>query len=58
MFDPTQYDQTQPNSLAAVGPVGGGGGQGGGIGFNLRDGDVQRRFGDDASGGWQRSSPS
>jgi mono/diheme cytochrome c family protein len=52
VFDPTQYDQTQPNSLASVGLVGGGGGQGGGIGFNLRDGDVQRRFGDDASGGW------
>jgi mono/diheme cytochrome c family protein len=52
VFDPTQYDQTRPDSLAAVGPPGGGGGQGGGIGFNLRDGDVQRRFGDDASGGW------
>jgi hypothetical protein len=51
VLDPTQFDMTRPDSFAALGPSGGGGGQGGGIGFNLTD--VERRFGDDASGGWK-----
>jgi mono/diheme cytochrome c family protein len=42
----------QPGGLAGVGMPGGGGGEGGGIGFNLRNRDTIRRFGDDASGGW------
>jgi mono/diheme cytochrome c family protein len=38
--------------LDGVGLPGGGGGNGGGIGFNLRSNDTIRRFGDDASGGF------
>jgi mono/diheme cytochrome c family protein len=41
------------NSVDILGLSGGGGGTGGGIGFNLRDGDVMRRFGTDAEGGFQ-----
>jgi mono/diheme cytochrome c family protein len=41
-----------PGGLAGVGMPGGGGGQGGGIGYNLRNRDTIRRFGDDASGGF------
>jgi mono/diheme cytochrome c family protein len=39
------FDPTIPNSTRVLGLPGGGGGQGGGIGFNLRDGDTERRFG-------------
>jgi len=53
VLDATQFDMTRPDSFAAVGLAGGGGGQGGGIGFNLRNGDVQRRFGDNDGGGWK-----
>ena len=42
----------QPGGLDGVGPPGGGGGIGGGIGFNLRDNDVIRRFGTDEAGGF------
>ncbi len=45
------FDPTQPDSTRVLGPVGGGGGQGGGIGFNLRDGDTERRFGPGATKG-------
>ncbi len=51
VFDPT----APPSALDGVnilGLSGGGGGQGGGIGFNLRGGDVVRRFGTDESGGF------
>ncbi len=54
-FDPTIPPGT-PGTVASVdilGLSGGGGGNGGGIGFNLRDGDVVRRFGTDAAGGFQ-----
>ena len=40
------------NSVDILGLSGGGGGNGGGIGFNLRDGDVIRRFGTDVDGGF------
>jgi mono/diheme cytochrome c family protein len=43
----------QPGGLDGVGSPGGGGGNGGGIGFNLRNNDEERRFGDDASGGFE-----
>jgi mono/diheme cytochrome c family protein len=39
------FDPTEPNSTRVLGLPGGGGGQGGGIGFNLRDGATERRFG-------------
>jgi mono/diheme cytochrome c family protein len=39
------FDPTEPNSTRVLGLPGGGGGQGGGIGFNLRDGATVRRFG-------------
>jgi mono/diheme cytochrome c family protein len=39
------FDPTVPNGTRVLGLVGGGGGQGGGIGFNLRDGATERRFG-------------
>jgi mono/diheme cytochrome c family protein len=39
------FDPTQPNSTRVLGLAAGGGGQGGGIGFNLRDGATERRFG-------------
>ena len=39
----------QPGGVDVLGLPGGGGGTGGGIGFNLRDSDVIRRFGTDAS---------
>ena len=42
-------DATQQRRV--LGPAGGGGGQGGGIGFNLRDGDTERRFGPGAAKG-------
>ncbi len=51
VFDPT----APPGSAGSVdilGLPGGGGGVGGGIGFNLRDGDVMRRFGTDVAGGF------
>src|SRR5205085_686627 len=55
VFDPT----APPTSTTAFGAnilglAGGGGGQGGGIGFNLRGGDVARRFGSDAEGGFDQ----
>ncbi len=54
-FDPTIPPGTEgaTNSVDILGLSGGGGGIGGGIGFNLRDGDLARRFGTDASGGFQ-----
>ena len=55
VFDPT-VPPADPargvNSVDVLGLSGGGGGNGGGIGFNLRDGDVIRRFGTDADGGF------
>ncbi len=39
------FDPAVPNSTRVLGLAGGGGGQGGGIGFNLRDGATERRFG-------------
>ncbi len=49
-FDPTIPPGTPNtvNSVDILGLSGGGGGNGGGIGFNLRDGDLNRRFGTDA----------
>src|SRR5262249_21177835 len=41
------------NGTDVLGLSGGGGGQGGGIGFNLRDGGEARRFGSDIDGGFQ-----
>jgi len=52
VFDPT-VPPTEINGVNILGLSGGGGGLAGGIGFNLRDGDTQRRFGTDAEGGWQ-----
>jgi hypothetical protein len=51
IFDPT-VPPPAINSVDALGLSGGGGGNGGGIGFNLRDGDVMRRFGTDEEGGF------
>ena len=42
----SMFDPTQPNSTRVLGLPGGGGGQGGGIAFNLRDGATIRRFGE------------
>jgi len=42
----------QPGGLDGVGPPAGGGGNGGGIGPNLRNNDEIRRFGNDESGGF------
>src|SRR5262249_11438837 len=47
------FDPTEPNGTDVLGLSGGGGGQGGGIGFNLRDGGEARRFGSDIDGGFQ-----
>jgi mono/diheme cytochrome c family protein len=44
------FDPTLPDSLEGLGLPGGGGGLGGGIGFNLRDGATVRRFGEDTLG--------
>jgi mono/diheme cytochrome c family protein len=53
VFDPTVPPGSgAQNSVDVLGLSGGGGGAGGGIGFNLRDGDVIRRFGTDADGGF------
>ncbi len=53
VFDPTLPPLPGTvNSVDVLGLSGGGGGTGGGIGFNLRDGDVIRRFGSDADGGF------
>ena len=52
-FDPT-VPPPAVNSVKILGLSGGGGGLGGGIGFNLRDGDVERRFGTDADGGFDQ----
>ncbi len=55
VFDPTKPPTADnPDSVTVLGLQGGGGGANGGTGFNLRDGDVQRRFGTDALGGWQK----
>ncbi len=51
VFDPT-VPSGGVNSVDILGLAGGGGGTGGGIGFNLRNGDVVRRFGSDADGGF------
>jgi hypothetical protein len=51
VFDPS-VPPGGVNSVDILGLSGGGGGNGGGIGFNLRDGDVMRRFGADADGGF------
>lgn len=42
----------QPGGIDGLGPPAGGGGIGGGIGPNLRNGDEIRRFGNDLSGGF------
>ena len=42
----------RPGGVDSLGLPGGGGGLGGGIGFNLRDGDEIRRFGTDEDGGF------
>ncbi|MDQ1461335.1 MAG: hypothetical protein QOI08_2819 [Actinomycetota bacterium] len=59
VFDPTVPPGKDPvtglesvNSVNILGLSGGGGGNGGGIGFNLLAGDVMRRFGTDADGGF------
>jgi mono/diheme cytochrome c family protein len=52
VFDPTAPPDAV-NGVSILGLSGGGGGLGGGTGFNLRQGGEVRRFGDDASGGWQ-----
>jgi mono/diheme cytochrome c family protein len=54
IFDPTA-PPGQPGSVDVLGLAGGGGGTGGGIGFNLRGGDEERRFGSDIDGGFQAS---
>jgi mono/diheme cytochrome c family protein len=46
IFDPTK-PATAVDGVSALGLSGGGGGTGGGIGFNLRDGALFRRFGPD-----------
>jgi mono/diheme cytochrome c family protein len=51
-FDPTAPPGTGKGT-DLLGLEGGGGGNGGGIGFNLRDGDLLRRFGTDEAGGYQ-----
>ena len=53
IFDPTA-PPTAINGVDVLGLSGGGGGQGGGIGFNLRDGSEIRRFGSDADGGFAK----
>jgi mono/diheme cytochrome c family protein len=55
VFDPAapEDDPDVIDNVGILGLPGGGGGQGGGIGFNLRDGDTIRRFGTDEEGGWQ-----
>jgi mono/diheme cytochrome c family protein len=52
IFDPT-VPPPAVNSVDALGLAGGGGGTGGGIGFNLRNGGVIRRFGSDEAGGFE-----
>jgi len=51
-FDPT-VPPGSGKGVDLLGLAGGGGGTGGGIGFNLRAGDLTRRFGSDADGGFQ-----
>jgi mono/diheme cytochrome c family protein len=51
-FDPT-VPADQPGGVDSLGLPAGGGGLGGGTAFNLRDGDEIRRFGSDASGGFE-----
>jgi mono/diheme cytochrome c family protein len=51
VFDATVPPPTK-NSVDVLGLPGGGGGEGGGIGFNLRDGATIRRFGTDEEAGW------
>jgi mono/diheme cytochrome c family protein len=51
VFDPS-IPPSAVNSVDVLGLSGGGGGTGGGIGFNLRDGGVIRRFGTDTDGGF------
>jgi mono/diheme cytochrome c family protein len=55
VFDPTKAP-TEVDGVKILGPPGGGGGgpAGSGSGFNLRDGGVQRRFGSDADGGFDK----
>src|SRR5690606_19341518 len=48
IFDPTK-PPTAVDGVSALGLSGGGGGTGGGIGFNLRDGSMFRRFGPDSN---------
>jgi mono/diheme cytochrome c family protein len=47
------FDPSEPDGTDVLGLSGGGGGQGGGIGFNLRDGATERRFGSDEQGGFE-----
>jgi mono/diheme cytochrome c family protein len=51
-FDPT-VPKDEPGGANSLGLPGGGGGLGGGSGFNLRDNDEIRRFGNDISGGFE-----
>jgi mono/diheme cytochrome c family protein len=51
VFDPSVPPSAE-NGINILGLSGGGGGNGGGIGFNLREGDVIRRFGADVDGGF------
>ncbi len=55
VFDPTQ-PPTEIDGVNVLGPPGGGGGgpAGSGIGFNLREGDLSRRFGTDEAGGFDK----
>ena len=55
VFDPT-VPPGAVNSVDILGLSGGGGGEGGGIGFNLRNGGVIRRFGTDENGGFLSQS--
>jgi mono/diheme cytochrome c family protein len=58
VFDPTKpplgVTGANLDSVTVLGLAGGGGGTGGGIGFNLRDGATLRRFGTDEDGGFDR----
>jgi mono/diheme cytochrome c family protein len=46
------FDPSEPGGVSVLGLSGGGGGQGGGMAFNIRDGATTRRFGTDEEGGF------
>jgi mono/diheme cytochrome c family protein len=50
IFDPT-VPPDEPGGANSLGPAGGGGGMGGGIGFNIRGSEIDR-FGTDEAGGF------